>query len=231
MASIAVHCDAGGHASRLKCIYADKAAWSGSYVARESVAAQERPGFGARRVFLPPVWPPPRLIVFCLPRCMRCTAAPTLSSPLLSVSLSLCTGGLSARTRTHSDHWRACNRLVSSVWPRRRLVAHARRRPLLRAYDRRTAATGPSPRNDATDATDRPCTCLSVSSPHGPWCHGPRRQREPPSNFHGIYARVIPLKSDRRKIHEISTMSCGDYFSGFAEKSPRNFIDVLLGKL
>ena len=32
-------------------------------------------GFGARRVFLPPVWPPPRLIFFCLVHCMH--AAPS----------------------------------------------------------------------------------------------------------------------------------------------------------
>lgn len=41
----------------------------------------QRLGFGPRRVFLPPVWPPPPLIVFCLVHRMLCTAHLTSSSP------------------------------------------------------------------------------------------------------------------------------------------------------
>ena len=87
---------AGGHASRLKCIVRTRTAAPLLLYARTctlytyihtytractrvrsrggvgSAAEEKRPGFGARRVFLPPVWPPPQLIVFCLPRCMRC---------------------------------------------------------------------------------------------------------------------------------------------------------------
>lgn len=36
----------------------------------KSKQAKRDLGFGARRVFLPPVWPPPRLIFFCLVHCM-----------------------------------------------------------------------------------------------------------------------------------------------------------------
>lgn len=46
----------------------------------------QRLGFGPRRVFLPPVWPPPRLIVFCLVHRMLCTAY--LTSPHLAFSSS-----------------------------------------------------------------------------------------------------------------------------------------------
>lgn len=147
--------------------------------ARESVAAQEGPGFGARRVFLPPVWPPPRLIVFCLVHCMRCTAAVPLAPPpsadvvilLLHrlLQLSFLPQPLSAwlhhnaprplhrRAKcAHTDDPLHMQRAAPSIECARQedgggLVAHARPEAALRAYDRR----GRGRRGAAEDAAGR----------------------------------------------------------------------------